>query len=98
MKGKKRQVGMYHATINAIGVSRHSVRLRRCGITDVGHSVSIRTYTLNECKHIVRTHVELIPDVEERHISGGLEKHGNCRWSRWGYAEGNRDRYMNYRS
>ena len=54
---------MCHATIDAIRVSRHSVKLRRCDITDVSHSVSIRTYTLNECKHIVRTHVELIPDI-----------------------------------
>ena len=71
--GEKMQVEMNHVTINAIGVSRHSVKLRRCGITGVGHSVSIRTYTLNECKHIVRAHVELIPNVEERRVSGGLE-------------------------
>ena len=73
------QVGMYHATINAIRVSRHSVKLRRCGITGVGHSVSIRTYTLNECKHIVRTHVELIPDVEESTYIRGLGKTENWR-------------------
>ena len=70
MKGEKGQVGMYHITINTIGVSRHSVKLRRCDITGVSHSVSIRTYTLNECRHIVRTHVELIPSVEGRHVRG----------------------------
>ena len=69
-EGGEGQVVMYHATIDAIGVSRHSVELRRCDITDVGHSVSIRAYTLNECKHIVRTHVELIPDVGDSDISG----------------------------
>ena len=61
MKGG--QVVMYHATMDAIRVSRHSVKLRRCDITGVSHSVSIRAYTLNECKHIVRTQVELIPAV-----------------------------------
>ena len=74
---EKVQVEMYHVTINTIGVSGHSVKLRRCGITDVGHSVSIRTYTLNECNisfEVMSNSYRTLEIV----TYPGLGRHGAC--------------------